>query len=121
MLLGEEAEAREHLKSWQFLEGHVEHEWVRELAKTVTEEVKQLSLNFTISADNRDEWDYATSVASLRKWLLQRALQTAKNYEEAAKLIGVKRATLYQWKADSPKTKRARVEVNRPRGTKLKD
>jgi len=110
-LLGEEIAARAHLNSWQLLEAHVEHEWVRELAKTVTEEVKQLSLNFTISADNRDEWDYTKSVASLRQWLLQRALQTGKTYDEAAKLIGVKRATLYQWKADSPKTKRARIRT----------
>jgi len=110
-LLGEESAALAHLKSWQLLEAHVEHEWVRELAKTVREEINQLSLNFTISAENRDEWDYKTSVASLRKWLLQRALKTAKNYDEAAKMIGVKRATLYQWQADSPKTKRARIRT----------
>ncbi|HET8782280.1 MAG TPA: hypothetical protein VFM63_07675 [Pyrinomonadaceae bacterium] len=110
--LGEQAAARAHLASWQRLEANVEHEWVRELAKTVTEEVRQLSLNFVISADNPNEWDYSKSVASLRQWLLQRSLQqTGQNYSKAAELINVKRATLYQWKDDDGgKTKRARTQ-----------
>jgi tetratricopeptide (TPR) repeat protein len=111
-VLGEQAAARAHLAAWQRLEANVEHEWVRELAKTVTEEVKQLSLNFVISADNPNEWDYSKSIASLRQWLLQRSLQqTGQNYSKAAELIKVKRATLYQWKDDdSGKTKRARTQ-----------
>jgi DNA-binding protein Fis len=74
--------------------------------------VKQLSLNFVISADNPNEWDYSKSIASLRQWLLQRSLQqTGQNYSKAAELIKVKRATLYQWKDDdSGKTKRARTQ-----------
>jgi tetratricopeptide (TPR) repeat protein len=110
-LIGEESEANTHLSHWRILEPNVEHEWVRELARTVTEEVKQLSLNFTISADKKDEWDYSESVANLRRWLLQQALRrTGKNYSKAAELIGVKRATLYQWQEDNNKSKRARTK-----------
>jgi tetratricopeptide (TPR) repeat protein len=105
---GDERRAREHLAHWQILGPNVEHEWVRELAEEVGEEIKELSLNFTISAGDPNAWDYSKSVANLRQWLLKRALtETGKNYSAAAKLLGVKRATLYQWQ--EAKTKRART------------
>jgi tetratricopeptide (TPR) repeat protein len=105
---GEGNQAREHFKNWEILGPNVEHEWVRELADNVGKEIKQLSLNFTISADNTNEWDYSKSVANLRQWLLKRALdETGRNYSAAAKLLGVKRATLYQWQ-EQAKGKRAR-------------
>jgi tetratricopeptide (TPR) repeat protein len=107
---GEELEARSHLSTWQILGPSVEHEWVRELARTVTEEIKQLSLNFTVSSENPNEWNYSKNIANLRQWLLRQSLrQTGRNYSEAAKLLGVKRATLYQWQADTRKTRRART------------
>jgi len=93
----------------QILGPSVEHEWVRELARTVTEEIKQLSLNFTVSSENPNEWNYSKNIVNLRQWLLRQSLQTGRNYSEAAKLLGVKRATLYQWQEDSRKTRRART------------
>jgi transcriptional regulator with PAS, ATPase and Fis domain len=96
--------------TWQILGPSVEHEWVRELARTVTEEIKQLSLNFTVSSENPNEWNYSKNIANLRQWLLRQSLrQTGRNYSEAAKLLGVKRATLYQWQEDTRKTRRART------------
>jgi tetratricopeptide (TPR) repeat protein len=111
-LMGDETAARTHLAHWQILGPNVEHEWVRELARNVTEKVKQLSLNFGLSSDDPKEWNYSASVSALREWLLRQALRkTGKNYSEAAKLIGVKRATLYQWQEDR-KTKRARTKAD---------
>jgi tetratricopeptide (TPR) repeat protein len=108
---GNEIQAKEHFAEWKILRASVEHEWVRELAAQVEKEIGKLSTNFTISAKDHREWRYAENVARLRSWLLTQALRHTKmNYSKAAELIGVKRATLYQWQ-DDPRgqSKRARI------------
>jgi tetratricopeptide (TPR) repeat protein len=111
-LEGNETKAREHYVGWDILRSNVEHEFVRELATQVKSEIESLSKNFTISAKDEKEWDYAENVAKMRRWLLTQALRQTKNYTEAAKLIGVKRATLYQWQeASSAQPKRARINT----------
>lgn len=107
---GNEAKAREHYAGWEILRPNVEHEFVRELADRVKAEIDNLSNNFTISAQDPSEWDYAENVTRMRRWLLTQALRQTKNYTEAAKLIGVQRATLYQWQeAPRRQPKRARI------------
>lgn len=107
---GNEAKAREYYAEGEILRPNVEHEFVRELAIKVKSEIDSLSNNFTISAEAQNEWDYAENVARMRRWLLTQALRQKKNYTEAAKLIGVQRATLYQWQEDSrSQSKRARI------------
>jgi tetratricopeptide (TPR) repeat protein len=108
---GNESRAKEHFAEWEILRSNVEHEWLRELAAQVKSEIDGLAKNFTIAANNQGEWDYAENIASLRRWLLAQALrQTRRNYSEAAKLLGVKRGTLYQWQDDSRgRAKRART------------
>jgi transcriptional regulator with PAS, ATPase and Fis domain len=89
----------------------VEHEWVRELADQVRTEIDKLAMDFTICASDHQNWGYSATVAKLRKWLLTQALrQTNQNYTEAAKMLGVKRTTLYQWQTQGEDTKsRART------------
>ena len=107
---GSELKAKEHYKRWEILRSNVEHEFVRELAAQVNEEIDSLSKNFTISASDQSQWDYAENVANLRRWLLTQALRATKNYTDAAKLLGVQRATLYQWQEDAHShSKRARA------------
>jgi transcriptional regulator with PAS, ATPase and Fis domain len=66
-------------------------------------------MDFTISASEHHKWSYADNVAKLRRWLLVHSLsQTNQNYSEAAKLIGVQRATLYQWQTQGGGGKRKR-------------
>jgi DNA-binding protein Fis len=106
--------AHAHFSEWLRLEGQVEHEWIRELATRVKEEIDKLSLNFTISSTDETAWSYTENVARMRKWLLKRALRhTDHNYSEAARLIGVQRTTLYQWFADNdaPTKRRGRVKT----------
>jgi tetratricopeptide (TPR) repeat protein len=109
---GDESKGRFHLSKWDILGPSVEHEWVRELAERVRREIDGLQLNFTISANDSVEWNYARNVARLRSWLMTQALRhTKKNYSAAAELIGVKRGTLYQWQDDSsPQSQRARTK-----------
>jgi predicted unusual protein kinase regulating ubiquinone biosynthesis (AarF/ABC1/UbiB family) len=108
---GNETKALEHYVGWEILRSNVEHEFVRELADEVKSEIDSLSKNFTISAKDQRKWDYAENVAKMRRWLLTQALRQTKNYTEAAKLIGVQRATLYQWQEDS-RTQPRRARIN---------
>lgn len=114
---GNEAKAKASYAGWEILSSNVEHEFVRELAVEVKAEIDDLSNNFTISANAPGEWDYADNVARMRRWLLTQALRQTKSYTEAAKLIGVQRATLYQWQEDSHgQPRRARIKSDgRPR------
>jgi tetratricopeptide (TPR) repeat protein len=96
--MGNQPIAKRHLAIWVRLEPHVEHEWVRELAAQVKSEIDKLSMDFMISAQEPHKWNYPETVNKLRHWLLTQALrETNWNYSEAARLIGVQRATLYQW------------------------
>jgi tetratricopeptide (TPR) repeat protein/DNA-binding protein Fis len=98
----DEIKARLHFTRWEILRPIVEHEFVREMGEQVKREIEELSMNFTISARNSNEWDYVANVTRLRNWLLNQALrQTKRNYSKAAELLGVKRGTLYQWQDDS--------------------
>jgi tetratricopeptide (TPR) repeat protein len=109
---GDEAKAKEYFAEWGGLRPNVEHQWVRDLAARVESEIEGLRKNFNIPADDESEWNYARNVARLRQWLLEQALLTKKNYSDAAGVLGVKRATLYQWKDESRgPSKRARVNV----------
>jgi tetratricopeptide (TPR) repeat protein len=108
--LGMQMNAKEHFATWLRLEPHVEHQWVRELAEQVRAEIEVLSMDFNISALDHNKWSYADNIARLRWWLLTQSLrQTNQNYSEAAKLIGVQRATLYQWQTQG-RGKRNRIE-----------
>lgn len=99
---GDEAAAQALYDEWARLDSQVEHEWVRELAVIVRDEISKLSRNFSISAVNTREWNYSDSIDRLRRWLAWRALShTKQNYSDAAKLIGIQRATLYQWLAET--------------------
>jgi len=110
---GDQANAKSHYASWLRIEDQVEHEWVKELAKRVRNEIARLSMNFAISASDEREWGYADNLAKLRHWLLIRALRkTNQNYSEAAKLIGVQRATLYQWQAQKNTPTRRRGHIS---------
>ena len=115
-----EAKAREHYAEWEVLRAHVEHAWVREKAAEVKAEIDSLSMHFFISAHDPNAWNYTDNVVRLRRWLLTQALrQTRKNYLKAAALIGVQRATLYQWQDDSRKrSKRARISGNSTKALK---
>lgn len=109
---GNQTTALSHFSQWLRLEGQVEHEWVRELAVRVKDDIDKLSLNFAISATDETAWNYTDNVIRLRKWLLKRALRhTNNNHSEAARLIGVQRTTLYQWLAndETPVKRRGRV------------
>lgn len=108
---GQQVNAQKHFATWLKLAPHVEHEWVRELAVHVRAEIDKLSMDFTISASDHQNWSYSESVGRLRKWLLTQALrQTNQNYTEASKILGVKRTTLYQWQTNDELTKnRART------------
>jgi len=110
---GDETKARSHFATWEILRHSVEHEWVRELAEEVKRDIDAIVQNFTIPADDPKEWNYARNVAQLRMWLLTQSLRyTKRNYSAAAKLIGVKRGTLYQWQDDSRShTQRARTRA----------
>jgi len=110
---GDERKARLHFATWEMLRPNVEHEWVRELAEEVKGEIEDMVHNFTISAQDPNDWNYARNVAQLRSWLLSQSLRhTNRNYSAAANLIGVKRGTLYQWQDDSRSlTQRARTKV----------
>lgn len=106
---GNQRRALAHFSEWLRLEGQVEHEWVRELATHVKDDIDNLSLNFTISATDEKAWAYTENVVKLRRWLLKRALRhTNQNYSKAAELIGVQRATLYQWLANDDHVKKRR-------------
>lgn len=99
---GDQSAAQTLYDEWTQLDPQVEHEWVRELAVLVRDEISRLSRNFSISALNLKEWGYSENIERLRHWLAWRALSyTKQNYSEAAKLIGVQRATLYQWIAET--------------------
>lgn len=108
---GHEAEARKFFDKWTLLQPNVEHGWVRELATDVKSELDRRSEDFSISSQDHTKWKYADRVAELRSWLLSRALQHShNNWSDAAKLIGVERATLYQWRHSSKEpVKRARI------------
>lgn len=112
----DEDKAKQHFAEWETLRANVEHEWVRELASKVKAEIDSLSMNFTISANNKGEWNYTENVAKLRKWLLAQALrQSKKNYTDAAEILGVQRATLYQWQ-DNSRTQPLRARTNGTNG-----
>lgn len=118
---GNQKVADGHFSEWLRLESQVEHEWVRELATDVKDDIDKLSLNFTISAVDETAWGYNENLARLRHWLLKRALRhTNHNYAKAAELIGVQRATLYQWLAheDRPTKKRGPVANSTRRSAK---
>jgi hypothetical protein len=101
-LEGEVTKAKEHFAEWEVLRANVEHEWVRELAGRVKAEIDKLSSNFTIPTKDKLRWGYAENTTRMRKWLLAQALQeTGGDFNSAAELIGVKRATLYQWRSNS--------------------
>ena len=102
---GKQTYAQKHYDIWLRLAPHVEHEWVRELADQVRREIDKLTMDFTISAYDHQNWSYSANVAKLRRWLLGQSLrQTNHNYSEAAKLLGVQRTTLYQWQSLDEKT-----------------
>jgi tetratricopeptide (TPR) repeat protein len=116
----EETKAKEYLAEWDALRSNVEHEWVRELAGRVREEIDSLSMNFTVPANNKHKWNYAENIGTLQQWLLAQALRESKgSVKEAADLIGVERATLYQWqdKSRKPPT-RARINTSSRRPAK---
>lgn len=99
---GEVTKAKEHFAEWEALRANVEHEWVRELASHVKDEIDSLLSNFTIPINNKLKWGYAENVARLKQWLLAQALQeTGGDVNNAAELIGVGRGALYQWKRKS--------------------
>lgn len=108
----DEVKAKDWFARWEALRHQVEHEWVRDLADEVQAEIDGLLRNFFLSATNRKEWDYSRSVARLKRWLLTQALRhTGNNFSEAAKIIGVKRATLYDWlKNNGRDIRRARTK-----------
>ncbi len=112
---GHEAEARKHFAKWTLLQPNVEHGWVRELATDVKLELDRRSEDFSISSQDPTKWKYADRVAELRNWLLSRALQHSQNnWSDAAKLIGVERATLYQWRHSLKESvRRARIPEKR--------
>lgn len=98
-----QAAAKKNFEIWLRLEPHIEHEWIQELASRIKTEIDKLSMDFTISASEPNEWSYADAISKLQRWLLAQALRkTNRNYSEAARLIGVQRATLYQWQNQSP-------------------
>ena len=110
----DEATAREHFAYWERLSSNVEHQWIWELSREVQNELDSLSASFTISASNDEEWNYTRSVIRMRKWLLAQALRkTKKNYSKAAMLLGVRRATLYEWERAGLQPKRARAGERR--------
>jgi len=117
---GDETNAKEFFAKWESLRLNVEHEWVRELAEIVKAETDGLLRNFVISATNRRELDYSKNVTRLRQWLLTQGLRHAeRNYSEAARLIGVKRTTLYQWQKDNEgEEKQARTPNEHRRSAK---
>jgi len=101
---GDESSAQTLYNEWLRLDSQVEHEWLRELAVLVRDEISRLSRNFSISALNSKEWDYSENLKRMRHWLAWRALSYSKqNYSEAARLMGITRATLYQWIAETSK------------------
>jgi tetratricopeptide (TPR) repeat protein len=112
--IGNQVNAKKHFAIWLRLEPHVEHEWVRELADRIRVEIERLLMDFTISAYEPEQWDYSESVAKLRSWLLTQSLrQTKHNYSEASKLLGVQRATLYQWQTQGASSKRRRARTEK--------
>lgn len=113
---GEEAKAKSHFAEWELVSLSIEHGWVQDLAREVQNEIKKMSESFTISARDCSKWNYSKQVRRLRTWLYTRAMnQTNYNWAEAAKLIGVERATLYQWRYP------ANQRVQRARTTKRKE
>jgi tetratricopeptide (TPR) repeat protein len=103
---GKQLNAQKQFAIWTQLAPHVEHEWVRELAVRVRVELDKLAMDFTVSAQDYQNWNYSANVARLRQWLLTRSLRkTNQNYSEAAKLLGVQRTTLYQWQTQEHKAK----------------
>lgn len=117
---GEVTKAKEHFAEWEALRANVEHEWVRELASRVKDEIDSLSSNFTIPINNKLKWDYAENVARLKQWLLAQALkETSGDVNNAAELIGVGRGALYQWKRKSgQEPTRARTPSSKQRPEK---
>jgi len=113
---GEVTKAKEYFAEWEALRANVEHEWVRELAGSVKDEIDSLSSNFTIPVNDKLKWGYAENATRLRHWLLAQALkETNGNVNNAAKLLGVTGETLYQWIRESGKKP---TQVRTPRGNK---
>lgn len=113
---GDEAKATSYFAEWELVSSSIEHAWVQDLACDVQIEIKAMSQSFNISAKDRLQWNYSKQVRRLRTWLYARAMKEAKNnWAEAAKLVGVERATLYQWRYPSGQ------RVQRARTTKRKD
>jgi tetratricopeptide (TPR) repeat protein len=103
---GNQSQAAEHYEQWRGLEAYVEHEWVRELACKTKEEIEQIYKDLIFKADDPKYLNYDEQLTKLRSWIFKQALrQTEGNMVEAAKRIGVSRATLYQW-TDTGKVKR---------------
>ena len=101
-----QSQAADHYKQWRGLEAYVEHEWVRELASKAKEEIEQIYKDLVLKAGDPQYLNYDEQLKKLRAWIFEQAIrQTEGNMVEAAKRIGVSRATLYQW-SDTSKVKR---------------
>ncbi|HYX71379.1 MAG TPA: hypothetical protein VE732_01300 [Nitrososphaera sp.] len=92
--------AQEYLLKWNKLEKEVEHEYVRELANTVSKEIADLKTDFVIKAESSLDLNYKCHAKGLRAFLMAQAKVKAHEKQEVARLLGISRQTLFEWERE---------------------
>ncbi len=100
------AAADDCFDEWKNLEREVEHGWVRELASDTQAEITKMYGNLVFNAEV-EGITYNDLVQRLRDWAYIQADRQAKgNQRLIAQILGISRATLYQWKITTRNTRR---------------
>ncbi len=93
--------AKEAFDQWKEYAEIIESGFVHQLAEEVKKEVDSLESTFILLADG--SIDHETCSSELRRWLLKQArrrLGPERFGEEAHKLLGVSRQTVFNWRRD---------------------
>lgn len=98
--LANEQQAEIHFKSGESLCASVEHGWVKALLHDVRGRLERMQHGFYINPDKQSDWNYAVNLKRMKNWLYHRAIQQTESIAEAARLLGVERATIYQWQKE---------------------
>jgi len=113
---GNQIKANGWFEKWKTQHATVQHQWVRDLATEVEQDIRKLDDFFSISSRNTAEWNYHRQVDRLREWLYAQAMRQANNDEQkAAKLLGVTRSAIFNWRQGSKFARAKRSKQRSPR------